>query len=54
MQRATSSFYEIFQVTRGEVAEIRYQRLFETAKDGMLVFDAETDKLIDVNPFFLE
>lgn len=54
MQRATSSFYEIFQVTRGEVAEIRYQRLFETAKGGMLVFDAETDKLIDVNPFFLE
>lgn len=39
---------------RRETAEVRYQRLFETAKDGMLVFDAETDKLIDVNPYFLE
>ncbi len=39
---------------RREEAEIRYQRLFETAKDGMLVFDAETEKLTDVNPYFLE
>ncbi len=39
---------------RREEAEVRYQRLFETAKDGMLVFDAETEKLTDVNPFFLE
>jgi two-component system CheB/CheR fusion protein len=39
---------------RREEAEVRYQRLFETAKDGMLLFDAETEKLTDVNPFFLE
>jgi PAS domain S-box-containing protein len=39
---------------RREDAEVRYQRLFETARDGMLIFDAETGKLIDVNPFFLE
>jgi two-component system CheB/CheR fusion protein len=38
---------------RQQQAEVRYQRLFETAKDGMLVFDAETLKLTDVNPFFL-
>jgi two-component system CheB/CheR fusion protein len=35
-------------------AEVRYQRLFETARDGMLIFEAETGKLTDVNPFFLE
>ncbi|HEX4809977.1 MAG TPA: chemotaxis protein CheB [Bryobacteraceae bacterium] len=39
---------------RREEAEVRYQRLFETAKDGMLILDAETEKLTDVNPFFLE
>ncbi len=39
---------------RREEAEVRYQRLFETAKDGMLVCDAETEKLTDVNPYFLE
>ena len=39
---------------RHEAAEVRYRRLFETAKDGILIFDAETEKLTDVNPFFLE
>ncbi|HUQ94634.1 MAG TPA: PAS domain S-box protein [Bryobacteraceae bacterium] len=39
---------------RREAAEVRYQRLFETAKDGMLLFDAETDRLTDVNPYFLD
>ncbi|HEY6392353.1 MAG TPA: PAS domain S-box protein [Bryobacteraceae bacterium] len=39
---------------RREEAEVRYQRLFETAKDGILLFDAETEKLTDVNPAFLE
>ncbi len=39
---------------RREEAEVRYQRLFETAKDGILIFDAETEKLTDVNAFFLE
>ncbi len=39
---------------RREEAEVRYQRLFETAKDGMLLFDGETGVLADVNPYFLE
>ena len=37
---------------RREIAEIRFQRLFETAKDGMIVIDAETETVQDVNPFF--
>ena len=32
-------------------SEIRYRRLFESAKDGILILDAETGKIIDVNPF---
>ena len=35
-------------------AEVRYRRLFETAKDGILLFDAETERVTDVNPYFLE
>jgi len=35
-------------------SEIRYRRLFESAKDGILILDAETGKTIDVNPFLIE
>ena len=35
---------------RREEAEIRYHRLFENAKDGMLILDDETEKITDVNP----
>jgi diguanylate cyclase (GGDEF)-like protein/PAS domain S-box-containing protein len=32
-------------------SELRYRRLFETAKDGILLLDAETGQIFDVNPF---
>jgi diguanylate cyclase (GGDEF)-like protein/PAS domain S-box-containing protein len=32
-------------------SEIRYRRLFETAKDGILILDADTGKIADSNPF---
>ena len=32
-------------------SELRYRRLFETAKDGILILDAETGMVVDVNPF---
>ena len=34
-------------------SEKRYRRLFESAKDGILILDAETGQVIDVNPFLL-
>ncbi len=34
--------------------ESRYRRLFETAKDGILILDAETGRIIDVNPFLCD
>ncbi|MHB1012435.1 MAG: PAS domain-containing protein [Desulfobacteria bacterium] len=34
-----------------KVSEIRYRRLFETAKDGILILDAETGQITDANPF---
>ena len=35
-------------------SEVRYRRLFEAAKDGILILDAETGTVMDANPFFLE
>src|SRR3972149_2470094 len=35
-------------------SELRYRRLFETAKDGILILDAETGMVVDVNPFLVE
>jgi two-component system, cell cycle sensor histidine kinase and response regulator CckA len=35
-------------------SEVRYRRLFETAQDGILILDAETGMIMDVNPFLLE
>ena len=34
-----------------EHSEVRYRRLFQMAKDGILILDAETGKVIDANPF---
>ena len=35
-------------------SEIRYRSLFESAKDGILILDAETGKIVDVNPFLID
>jgi formate hydrogenlyase transcriptional activator len=35
-------------------SEIRYRRLFESAQDGILILDAETGQISDVNPFMVE
>ena len=32
-------------------SELRYRRLFESAKDGILLLDADTGQITDVNPF---
>jgi PAS domain S-box-containing protein len=45
------------QNTAGEAlveSEKRYRRLFESAKDGILILDADTGKVVDVNPFLLQ
>jgi two-component system cell cycle sensor histidine kinase/response regulator CckA len=33
------------------VSEARYRRLFEAAKDGILILAADTGRILDVNPF---
>lgn len=35
------------------VLETRYRRLFESTKDGIVILDAETGSIIDVNPYLI-
>jgi PAS domain S-box-containing protein len=35
-------------------SETRYLRLFEAARDGIIILDAETGMIVDVNPFLIE
>ncbi len=35
-------------------SELRYRRLFETAQDGILILNAETGQIADVNPFLVD
>ena len=37
-----------------KISETRYRRLFESAKDGILILDAQTGKIVDVNPFIVD
>src|SRR5205814_5918653 len=39
---------------RQDAAELRYLRLFETAKDGIVVLDAQSGVFTDVNLYFIE
>jgi len=34
-------------------SEARYRRLFETAQDGVLILDAQSGLIVDVNPFLI-
>lgn len=35
-------------------SEARYRRLFESAKDGILILDAESGQIVDVNPYLIQ
>ena len=43
---------EALDVSRA--SELRYRRLFESAKDGILILNAETGMVADVNPFLIQ
>ena len=35
-------------------SELSYRRLFEAAKNGILILDVETGRISDVNPFLID
>ena len=36
------------------ISDVRYRRLFEAARDGILILEAETGMIVNVNPFLVE
>jgi PAS domain S-box-containing protein len=37
-----------------QCSELRYRRLFESARDGILILDADSGQIVDVNPYLIE
>jgi PAS domain S-box-containing protein len=48
-EKAASSSEEVVRAS-----EVSYRRLFEAARDGILILDAQTGRITDVNPFLVE
>jgi PAS domain S-box-containing protein len=51
---ARSEAAEILNIDAMRSSEIRYRRLFEAARDGILILNVETGRITDVNPFLIE
>ena len=57
LARIPTSSPELKEQTAEEVlksSESRYRRFFEAVRDGILILDAETGTILDVNPFLIE
>jgi PAS domain S-box-containing protein len=37
-----------------QASELRYRRLFESARDGILILKGDSGKIVDVNPYLIE
>jgi two-component system CheB/CheR fusion protein len=57
IEGAVITFADITEMKRAKdelaVSEIRFRRLFETAKEGILILNAETGMITSVNPFLI-
>jgi diguanylate cyclase (GGDEF)-like protein/PAS domain S-box-containing protein len=41
------------RINKIKTSELRYRRLFEAAQDGILILDAKTGRIVDVNPYLI-
>lgn len=57
VQRALAEVREVRARRQAEHAltasELRYRRLFEAARDGIIIVDADNGQILDVNPFLI-
>lgn len=59
-ERISRNFKNIILTSRSslekqlQISELKFRRLFETAQDGILLLDAITGVITDVNPFILK
>ncbi len=50
-----NALIELDETTKAlQASELRYRRLFESARDGILILNAQTGHIMDVNPFLIE
>jgi diguanylate cyclase (GGDEF)-like protein/PAS domain S-box-containing protein len=54
MKLDTTRDTDMEDVQNIKTSELRYRRLFEAAQDGILLLDAETGAITDVNPFLIK
>jgi diguanylate cyclase (GGDEF)-like protein/PAS domain S-box-containing protein len=54
MKKGTDGKANMDNVQNIKTSELRYRRLFEAAQDGILLLDAETGMITDVNPFLVK
>lgn len=55
LHKKTDNIADLNRAQAGlRTSEIRYRRLFEAARDGILILNAHTLKITDVNPFMSE
>jgi PAS domain S-box-containing protein len=56
--RIVGCHVDITEIKRNEGArresESRYRRLFESAREGILILEAESGRIVDLNPYLLE
>ncbi|MDD5030079.1 MAG: HD domain-containing protein [Rhodoferax sp.] len=52
--KKTSTLHLPSTDTALRISEARYRRLFESAQDGILILNAETAQIDDVNPFLID
>ena len=53
MPKSPTRQEDVASVKKLKASELRYRRLFEAAQDGILILDAETGMITDVNPFLI-
>jgi PAS domain S-box-containing protein len=54
LRSAASELDRRFTRNALDVSENQYRRLFETAQDGILILDAASGQILDVNPFLID
>jgi len=54
MKLDTDRKADLENVEKIKTSELRYRRLFEAAQDGILLLDAKTGMITDVNPFLVK
>lgn len=53
MKNGSARKTDMVGVQKIKTSELRYRRLFEAAQDGILLLDAQTGAITDVNPFLI-